>query len=64
MDRLKLSSHKRRLGSMDKTNNKNNVTTSFKGKVYQRKSEALSEYNKTLPGEPLPQPKDYEEIEY
>ncbi|QGQ48424.1 hypothetical protein [Metabacillus sediminilitoris] len=49
---------------MDKTNNKNNVTTSFKGKVYQRKSEALSEYNKTLPGEPLPQPKDYEEIEY
>lgn len=37
---------------------------SYKGKVYQRKSEALSEYNITLADQPLPQPKDYEEIEY
>lgn len=49
---------------MDKTSNGKNVENSHKGKVYRRKSEALSEYKVTLPEQPLPQPKDYEEIEY
>ncbi|MDQ0230815.1 hypothetical protein [Metabacillus malikii] len=39
-------------------------TTQRKGKIYRRKSEALSEFNTKLPDQPLPQPKDYEEIEY
>jgi hypothetical protein len=49
---------------MKKANSDKNVTNSYKGKIYQRKSEALSEYNVTLPEQPLPHPKDYEEIEY
>lgn len=49
---------------MKKTINDKSVTNSYKGKIYRRKSEALSEYNITLPEQPLPQPKDYEEIEY
>lgn len=49
---------------MNKTKHDKNVTNSFKGKVYRKKSEAMSEYNITIPEQPLPQPKDYEEIEY
>ncbi len=49
---------------MKRENNEKNKQNSYKGKVYQRKSEALSEYNMTLSDQPLPQPKDYEEIEY
>lgn len=49
---------------MHKVNNDKGTKNSYKGKVYKRKSEALSEYNATLPVQPLPQPKDYEEIEY
>lgn len=49
---------------MKREQNEKNQPQSYKGKVYQRKSEALSEYNITLPDQPLPQPKDYEEIEY
>ncbi|WP_226669028.1 hypothetical protein [Metabacillus litoralis] len=44
--------------------NSNKQTNSLKGKIYRRKSEALSEYNISLPDQPVPQPKDYEEIEY
>lgn len=36
----------------------------IKGKVYRPKAEALREYNISLPEQPLPQPKEYEEIEY
>ena len=50
--------------SMDQRNNEKNNEHSYKGKVYKRKSEAFSEYNINLPEQPLPQPKDYEEIEY
>lgn len=35
-----------------------------KGKIYKRRSEALSEYNLSLLEQPTHQPKDYEEIEY
>lgn len=49
---------------MNKGNERKNSPGSYKGKVYQRKAEALSEYSKNLPDQPLPQPKDYEEIEY
>ncbi len=35
-----------------------------KGKIYKRKSEALSEFNLKNQEQPVPQPKDYEEIEY
>jgi hypothetical protein len=49
---------------MSKRNHNKNMENSYQGKVYQRKSEALSEYNTTLPSQPVPQPKDYEEIEY
>ncbi|MBM7605214.1 hypothetical protein JOC75_003237 [Metabacillus crassostreae] len=42
----------------------NKQSNSLKGKIYRRKSEALSEYNISLPEQPVPQPKDYEEIEY
>jgi hypothetical protein len=49
---------------MNKMNTNKGTKNSYKGKVYKRKSEALSEYNVTLPVQPLPQPKDYEEIEY
>jgi hypothetical protein len=49
---------------MNKANERKNATNSYKGKVYQRKSDALSDFSKTLPEQPLPQPKDYEDIEY
>ena len=49
---------------MKREHNEKNQSKSYQGKVYQRKSEALSEYNITVPDQPLPQPKDYEEIEY
>lgn len=49
---------------MDRKNFDKNQANSYKGKVYKRKSEALSEYNINVPEQPLPQPKDYEEIEY
>lgn len=49
---------------MKREHNEKNQPQTYKGKVYQRKSEALSEYNITTTDQPLPQPKDYEEIEY
>ena len=65
MVRLKTNITLKGDGDMNKMNNTNNGTKNpYKGKVYRRKSEALSEYNVTLPAQPLPQPKDYEEIEY
>ncbi|MGM7723502.1 hypothetical protein [Metabacillus sp. Hm71] len=49
---------------MNKRNQNKQSANSYEGKIYQRKSEALSEYNLTLPEQPVPQPKDYEDIEY
>ena len=49
---------------MNKTTHDKNMKNPYGGKIYKRKSEALSEYNITLPEQPVPQPKDYEEIEY
>ncbi|WP_156178138.1 hypothetical protein [Bacillus sp. SA1-12] len=49
---------------MNKPNQIKQSANSYKGKVYRRKSEALSEYNINLPEQPMPQPKDYEDIEY
>ena len=64
MVRLKTNITLKGDGEMNKMNNDKGTRNSYKGKVYRRKSEALSEYNATLPAQPLPQPKDYEEIEY
>jgi hypothetical protein len=50
--------------NLNKTTHDKNMKNPYGGKIYKRKSEALSEYNITLPEQPVPQPKDYEEIEY
>ena len=64
MVRLKTNITLKGDGDMNKMNNDKSTKNPYKGKVYRRKSEALSEYNVALPEQPLPQPKDYEEIEY
>ena len=63
---VRLTSKKRKgdatMNEMDYEHPRTNNT--YKGKIYKRRSEALSEYNLSLLEQPSHQPKDYEEVEY